>query len=74
MRNELAKTLIHTAREAGAYDLYVVRGGKRPRLVGRVGGQTFKYILPTSPSDWRTEKNCISGLRRLIRTRLEVVA
>lgn len=74
MRNNLIKTLIRAAQEAGAYDLDVVRGGKRPKLVGRVGGQTFKYILPTSPSDWRTEKNCISGLRRLIRARLEVVA
>ena len=74
MRYKLSSVLIRTAREAGARDLDVVRRGKHPKLVGQIGRQTFKYTFPCTPGDRRTEKNCVSQLRRLLAVRLREAA
>ena len=64
MPKDLLKKLISAAEDAGAHSLRVVHGGKHPKLCGAVAGRSFKFPFPKTPSDWRSEKNCVSSLKR----------
>lgn len=64
MPKDFLKKLISTAEAAGAHSLRVVHGGKHPKLCGDVAGRSFKFAFPKTPSDWRSEKNCVSSLKR----------
>jgi hypothetical protein len=48
-----------------AYD--VVRGGKHLQLRWTVNGQLRLLTLPCSASDWRSERNTRSDLRKMLR-------
>lgn len=66
MAEQIGQMLLKAAREMGAEDLRLEHGGKHPRVTGRIGERTFKYVVPGSCSDWRAGRNALSGLRRLL--------
>lgn len=66
MAEQIGQMLMKAAREMGAEDLRLERGGKHPRLSGRFNDRAFMYVVPGSSSDWRAGRNALSGLRRLI--------
>lgn len=66
MPKEIEKTLIEEARKAGAVEVRVVRGRNHPKLVGKIRGRAFTYAFPATPSDWRSSRNSLSDLRRVL--------
>ena len=66
MSTELGRKLLRLADRLGAEDVQIVAGGKHPRLVGMVRGRPFRYVFPFTPSDWRSERNVIAGVKRLL--------
>ncbi|WP_156942166.1 hypothetical protein [Hyphomonas adhaerens] len=50
----------------GATNLRIEYGGKHPKLVGDFEGATFKYVVPATSGDRRSELNCLCGLRRML--------
>ena len=66
MSTDLGRKLLRLADRLGAEEVQIVPGGKHPRLVGRVRGRPFRYVFPFTPSDWRSERNVIAGVRRLL--------
>lgn len=63
---EMEGKLISIVRDKGA-DPVIVKGKKHPKLKFEYLGENVTYIFPGSPSDWRAEKNCEAGLRRILR-------
>ena len=43
------------------------RGGKHPFVVVVIGARTVKYHFPLTPSDRRSEVNCVCRLRKKVR-------
>ena len=71
MRKEMRKILVAAADSAGASDIHIVYGGKHPKLCGQIAGTKFKFPFPSTPGDWRSQKNCICALKRLLINRGE---
>ena len=66
MCKQMQKELVATAASAGAFDIQIVYGGKHPKLCGQIAGTKFKFPFPGTPGDWRSQKNCICALKRLL--------
>ena len=66
MPDDIGKTLIRRAREWGAADVRIERGGKHPRLIGDYKGVAFMFVFPGSTGDRRAALNCLSNLRRVL--------
>lgn len=54
------------AQDLGAVEVFVEHSGKHPKLIGTVGSRQFKFVMPSSPSDHRWEKNAVADLKRII--------
>jgi hypothetical protein len=66
MRREFSRRLITEAMNYGAEACFVEHGKKHPKLRVVFRGATLTYVFPASPSDHRSIKNCLCGLRRLM--------
>lgn len=64
MKNQIGNILLEKARGWGATGVRIEQGGKHPRLIGSFDGKGFIYGFPSTPSDWRSWRNCLSDLRR----------
>lgn len=58
LKNELDKHLL---------PFWVEWRGKHPKLFVRFANCTRSMSLPSTPSDYRTPRNCLAQLRRMIR-------
>lgn len=61
----LERTLKNTE---GVTYVELTRRKKHPILKWQYNGQKFKYVCPFSASDARSRKNCLSEVRRLMKT------
>lgn len=67
MRSSAYAPILDELRRAGAKDVTLLQRTRHPRLqwVG-VHGPRF-YVLPGSPSDWRSLANARADVRRILR-------
>ena len=68
MRSPCTDAAIAELRAAGVYDYELVRGGKhwQAQWARKDGARRF-YVLPGTPSDWRSARNVRADIRRLLK-------
>ena len=68
MRSPCTDAAIAELRAAGVYDYELVRGGKHWQVQWALkdGARRF-YVLPGTPSDWRSARNVRADIRRLLK-------
>ena len=64
----MASALVAELSRHGITSHRVVRGGKHHQLRFLAGGAERLYVFSSTPSDHRTCRNSVSGLRRLLRS------
>lgn len=61
-------TRIHAAAaQLGVEILTIDTAHRHPRVVFRIDGRTHRYVIPGTPSDWRSIMNNVAGFRRYVR-------
>lgn len=68
MVDRIGPKLVNEARRHGAGDVRIHHGGKHPRIVGAIEGESFSYVFAATASDHRAERNALAGLRRTLRS------
>lgn len=64
---KLHRYYLDIARDAGLEGVRLKTGGKHPKIVGEIDGRVCTYPVGNSkPSDWRSIRNTVTGLRRKI--------
>jgi hypothetical protein len=67
IHSELLRKARRQVEELGGEVVRVEQNHKHPRLVMTRGGQTRWVLIPRSPGDHRTMKNCMADIRRAMR-------
>ncbi|MCF6197963.1 MAG: hypothetical protein L3J67_00960 [Hyphomicrobiaceae bacterium] len=66
MGHKLKREFLAKARAIGIEKVRILHGGKHPKMLGEFEGKAFKIPIPKTPSDFRSVKNWLAELKRLL--------